>query len=105
MKKKNGRDRPSEKEMVPREVEGPSTAPGPDEVENSAVGGHDSGRAGYLQSELGEGGADRFVGSTERSLDITDGGEGDLWLETMKDLARLVLAAYEADPHRFDDLR
>lgn len=24
------------------------------------------------------------------------------WSEVMKDLARLVVAAYEADPHRFD---
>ena len=48
-----------------------------------------------LQSELCEGGAGRFVDSCEE----------DPWLETMKDLARLVLAAYEADPHRFDEPR
>ena len=105
MKNKKGRERPAENEKVPLEVESPSTAPGPDEDDSSSVVGHDSDRAGASQSELCVECADRVVGSTERSLDIAEGGEEDLWLETMKDLARLVLAAYEADPHRFDDLR
>ena len=95
MKNKKGRERPSENEKVPLEVEGQSTAPEPDENEISSVAGHDSDRAGDSQSELGEGGTGRFVDSCEE----------DPWLETMKDLARLVLAAYEADPHRFDEPR
>ena len=45
MKNKKGRERPSENEKVPLEVEGPSTAPEPDENEISSVAGHDSDRA------------------------------------------------------------
>ena len=37
MKNKKGRERPVENEKVPLEVEGPSTAPEPDEIEISSV--------------------------------------------------------------------
>lgn len=33
---------------------------------------------------------------------VVGASDEDPWSEVMKDLARLVVAAYEADPHRFD---
>ena len=73
------------KDKAPREVEGSAAAPEPDEAEHSSVKGNDIREKEVLQTET--------VGA---------GGVDDPWVEPMKDLARLVLAAYEVDPHRFD---
>lgn len=87
MKERKGQNRPSGRKKAPREVKGPSAAPEPDEVVNSSVDRDDIPGEEELQSEtIGTGEAD------------------DPWAEPMKDVARLVLAAYEIDPHRFDNI-
>ena len=87
MTKGKGRNRPSGQNKAPREVERPSAAPGPAEVENSSVEEDDISVEEELQTET--------IGASEAD---------DPWAEHMKDLARLVLAAYEIDPHRFDKI-
>jgi hypothetical protein len=82
-----GRNRPSGRNKAPREVERPSAAPGPTELGNSAVEEDDISAEDELQTET--------IGTCEPD---------DPWAEHMKDLARLVLAAYEIDPHRFDEI-
>lgn len=85
MTRNKGRNRPIGRNKAPREVERPSAAPGPAELGNSSVEEDDISVEEELQTEI--------VGTSEAD---------DPWVEHMKDLARLVLAAYEIDPHRFD---
>ncbi len=87
MTKGKGRNRPNGRNKAPREVERPSAAPGPAEVGNSSVEEDDISFEGELQTET--------IGASEPD---------DPWVEHMKELARLVLAAYEIDPHRFDKI-
>ena len=87
MTESKGRNRPSGRNKAPREVERPSAAPGPAELGNSAVEEDDISAEEELQIEP--------IGTCEAD---------DPWVEHMKDLARLVLAAYELDPHRFDEI-
>lgn len=71
-------------EAAPRQIEESSTAPEPDEPESSLVDADDSVSADDLP--VSSGGSD----------------EENPWLEVMRDFARLVVGAFEADPHRFD---
>ncbi len=87
MTKDKGRKRPSGRNKAPREVERPSAAPGPAEVGASPVEEDDISAEEELQTES--------VGTSETN---------DPWIEHMKNLDRLVLAAYEIDPHRFDEI-
>ena len=99
MEKKTGRSRPLGKAKALRDIEASSAVPRPDEVVSPSVDGDDDSiRAEGSQGGLG----DVCAGGC---LEIAAGEHEDPWLETMKDLARLVLAAYEADPHRFDEPR
>ena len=98
MEKKTGRSRPLGKAKALRDIEGSSAVPRPAEVVSPSVDGDDSIRAEGSQRGLG----DVCAGGCP---EIADGEQEDPWLETMKDLARLVLAAYEADSHRFDEPR
>lgn len=82
-----GRKRPTTKSKALGEIESSTAAPGQDEIGVSPVAENDM--------------------LAEDGLQIDQGNESDddedPWLETIKDLARLVLAAYEEDPHRFDE--
>ena len=85
MAKEKDPKKPRKETTAPREGEKPSAAPGPDEAIHSSVEEDDIARGGELQTAK--------VGAA---------GAVDPWAGHMKDLARLVLAAYEIDPHRFD---
>ncbi len=84
MTEKTDRERSEENQRAPRDIEESNAAPGPIEAESSSVETDDKRRGGDL------------------AMDSQGGDEQDPWLEPMKDLARLVIAAFEADPHRFD---
>ena len=100
--------KPGRKNRAPREVEGPSAAPGPGEGLISSVGANDNVRLESGQTvedaEVVEEVVDGMVDSVKEGSGKPASDE-DPWLEPMMDIARLVLAAYEADPHRFDKSR
>ena len=73
-----------ENEKAPRQIEESNAAPGPDEAEISSVDADDSVSA--HDAPVVSGGSDKE----------------DPWFEVMRDFARLVVGAFEADPHRFD---
>ena len=87
MPKGKGRRRPTAQGKALGEIESSSAAPEPGESGISSVGEDDIPPEKGLQIDTENG----------------PGDEEDQWLETVKDLARLVLAAYEEDPHRFDE--
>ena len=68
---------------APRQIEESSTAPRLDEAESPSVDADDS-----------------VKGDESPVLSCGD-DEEDPWLDVMQDLARLVIGAFEADPHRF----
>ena len=68
---------------APRQIEESSTAPRLDEAESSSVHADDS------------------VNGDESPVLSCGEDQEDPWLDVMQDLARLVIGAYEADPHRF----
>ena len=61
---------------------------------------NDRGRSGKNRRDQRDAEESAAGESSSVDGDAVDDGE-DPWLEVMRDFARLVIGAFEADPHRF----